>query len=25
MTGVTPALAGTLDRLFWARRGAAAA
>jgi 4-hydroxy-tetrahydrodipicolinate synthase len=25
MTGVTPALAGRLDRLFWARRGAAAA
>ncbi len=25
MTGVTPGLAGKLDRLFWARRGAAAA
>lgn len=25
MTGVTPALAGRLDRLFWARRGAVAA
>jgi 4-hydroxy-tetrahydrodipicolinate synthase len=25
MTGVTPGLAGRLDRLFWARRGAAAA